>query len=83
MQRPQASRGVFCCRHHINWVPACTLMYRQNIAVHGCRIYPYVSEDAIASVSLAAVLRPWAASRAPLGQLMRPDYVTFNNLINF
>lgn len=46
-------------------------------------MFAYVTEDAAASVSLAAVLRPRAASPAQVGQLIRPDYVTFNNLINF
>lgn len=50
---------------------------------HGRMLFAYVSEDAAASDSLAAVLRPRAASCAQVGQLMRPDYVTFNNLINF
>lgn len=46
-------------------------------------MFAYVSEDAAASTSLVAVPRPRAAPRAQVGQLMRPDYVTFNDLINF
>lgn len=60
-----------------------TRTHTLNRAVPGSVLHPCVGEDGVASVSLAAAPRPAAASPAPLGQLMRPDYVTFNNLINF